>query len=93
MQLKPLVRSYYVVKEGDTVGRIALAANVSPIALKKLNGIDDRLYVGELLFLPPSGNLYTVQPGDDPVTLCGSVERFVALNGVDVLYPGMKVRI
>lgn len=92
LQLKPLTLSYYVVKEGDTIGRISLSANVSPVALKKLNGID-RLYGGEILLLPPSGNLYTVQPGDDVLTLCGSRERFEALNGTDVFYPGMKIRI
>lgn len=93
LQLKMKERTYYVAQEGDTIGRIALEANVSPVALKKRNGIEGELCGGELLVLPPSGNLYTVCPGDDPVTLCGSVERFVALNGTDILYPGMKVRI
>lgn len=95
IKLQALVRDFYTVKEGDSAESIARAANVSPLALKKLNGIgeEEEVREGVILQLPPSGNLYTVQPGDDAVTLCGSVERFESLNGTRNIFPGMKARI
>ena len=85
----------YVVREGDDIERVARAANVSPLALCKCNALPSfsAMCPGMLLVLPPSGNLYTVQPGDDMVTLCGSKERFIAPNGAAGFYPGQKVRI
>ena len=84
-----------MVKEGDTLQSVCRAANVSSIALCKKNGLtsEKELATGMLIRLPPCGNLYTVQPGDSVENLCGSRRRFIELNGTDVLYPGMKVRI
>lgn len=86
---------YYTVKEGDTLQSICSAANVSPLALCACNRLssEKELIVGMVILLPTSGNLYTVQPGDSVENLCGSKERFKELNGTDVFYPGMKVRI
>lgn len=92
LKLKTQVGKYYLVKRGDSVESISRAANVSPLALQKRNGLEI-LREGMILILPPQGNLYTVQPGDDIITLCGSKERFEELNGTNVIYPGMKVRI
>lgn len=95
LKLKVLCKEYYQVKEGDTLESICRAFNVSAIALCKKNGISSEkdLLKGMLIFLPPSGNLYTVQSGDSIENLCGSKERYIALNGTSVFYPGMKVRI
>ena len=95
LQLKVLLKEFYVVKEGDTLQSICSAANVSPTALMKKNNLswNTPLFSGMLLFLPPNGNLYTVQPGDTVELLCGSKERFEELNGIADIYPGKKVRI
>ena len=95
LQLKVLLKEFYVVKEGDTLQSICSAANVSPTALMKKNNLswNTPLFSGMLLFLPPNGNLYTVQPGDTVELLCGSKERFEELNGTADIYPGKKVRI
>jgi hypothetical protein len=90
LELKADVGEYYLVKKGDSAESIARAANVSALALVKKNG---EIEEGRIVELPPQGNLYTVQPNDDVISLCGSKERFEELNGTDVLYPGMVVRI
>jgi hypothetical protein len=90
LELKADVGKYYLVKKGDSAESIARAANVSALALVKKNG---EIAEGRIVELPPQGNLYTVQPNDDVISLCGSKERFEELNGTDVLYPGMVVRI
>jgi murein DD-endopeptidase MepM/ murein hydrolase activator NlpD len=90
LELKADVGKYYLVKKGDSAESIARAANVSALALVKKNG---EIEEGRIVELPPQGNLYTVQPNDDVISLCGSKERFEELNGTDVLYPGMVVRI
>ncbi len=94
-KLQVLSTDVIVVGTGDTEEDICRAANVSPVALRKCNRLSSSapLYAGMLLVLPPSGNLYTVQPGDDMITLCGSKERFEALNGTLDFYPGRKIRI
>lgn len=94
-QLQVLSTDVVVVGKGCTAADICRAANVSLVAFSKCNFLSasDPLYSGMLLVLPPSGNLYTVQPGDDVITLCGSRERFLRLNGTPDFYPGRKVRI
>ncbi len=95
LKLRVLSTDVCVAREGDDVESICRAANVSPVAFCRLNGLTSfsDLRAGMLLALPPAGNLYTVRPGDSAVSLCGSRERFEALNGTSVFYPGMKVRI
>lgn len=95
MKLKADRRDFYLVKEGDTLQSICEAAEVSPVALCKLNGIPIKngIKIGMILGMPPYGNRYTVQTGDDIVTLCGSLERFEQLNGTKVIFPSMKIRI
>lgn len=95
IKLRAAIGEYYTVKEGDDVESISRAANASGAALRKLNGLaeGEEPRAGIILRLPPEGDLYTVQPGDDIETLCGSAERFEALNGTKIIFPGMKVRI
>lgn len=95
LKLRVLLREYYVVKENDDIESVCRAANVSPVALCKLNGINGKeaLLAGTILRLPPNGNLYTVQPGDSRENLCGTKTRYEELNGTSVFFPGMKVRI
>lgn len=95
IKLKAEVSDFYLMKEGDNLKSVARAANVSERALAQKNGLaeGEEPAAGSVLFLPPSGNLYTVRTGDDPVTLCGSLERFESLNGTGEFFPGMKVRI
>lgn len=91
MRLKKEIGEYYIVREGDDVSSVCRAADVSERAFVKKNGTE--LCEGQLVFLPPRGNLYTVRAGDSAEKLCGSRERFEELNGTGEIYIGRKVRI
>ena len=95
MKLHTLRRDFYLTKKGDSLQSVCAAANVSERAVVKKNGLKsgEPLEEGIILLLPPAGNLYTVQAGDDVITLCGSKERFEELNGKTDLFPGEKVRM
>lgn len=95
MKLKTDRKSFYLVKEGDSLQSICEGAEISLVALCKKNGLngEDGLKVGMILGMPPSGNRYIVQAGDKIVTLCKSVERFEELNGMREIFPGMVIRI
>ncbi len=64
---------------------------VSPYLMVSLNGLQGEIFEGQLVFLPKSGNLYTVRAGDTKALLCGSKEKYEEKNGTDIFYPGMKV--
>lgn len=91
MRLKKEIEEFYIVCKGDTISSVCLAADVSELAFVKKNGKE--VEEGELVFLPPRGDLYTVQAGDSVEKLCGSRERFLELNGTDEPYIGMQARI
>lgn len=95
LELKTDEKEFYIVKDGDDLRDICKAANVSFTALCVKNNLQPKapLVAGMVLLLPPSGNLYTVCEGDDILTLCGSRERFIELNGSDTFYVGQEIRI
>ena len=92
--LKRVEYKFYKVKMGQTVAQIADYFCISPRVLVKENGLQGEPHTGQILRIPPlKGNAYTVREGDDKALLCGSEERFEALNGTTVFYIGMCVRI
>ena len=84
----------YVVRRGQTLGKIAKQYGVSVEALKAANGLrSDTVFIGQRLVIPTGvaaatggGNVYVVKPGD---TLSGiargqgvSIESLAKLNGI-----------
>lgn len=85
---------FYKVKAGQSLEEIAAAFSLSPWLLIKENGLTEQPYDGQILRIPSAiGNEYTVQAGDSKTLLCGSAERYESLNGTDIFYVGMKIRI
>ena len=89
--LKNAKPKIYKVKAGQTLSSLARAIGVTEYLLAAENGLKEELFEGQILILPQSGNLYTVQAGDTKTLLCGGEERYEARNGVDIFYPGMKI--
>ncbi|MBQ3220735.1 MAG: LysM peptidoglycan-binding domain-containing protein [Clostridia bacterium] len=91
-KLKPLIKKYYKVKEGQTLRQIAEAFSVSAYLLARENGLTEEVQPGQILFIPPErGNAYRACATDTKPLLCGSVENYEKRNGGGVLYPGMLV--
>ena len=92
--LKVIDYKFYKVKEGQTAVQIAEYFRVSPHVLIKENGLKGEPFAGQILRISSlKGDAYTVREGDDKALLCGSEERFEALNGTTAFYIGMRVRI
>jgi hypothetical protein len=71
---------------------LAKAFSVSEGRLVELNGLKEEIFAGQIIKIPiECGNSYIVQEGDTKELLCGSKERFCALNGTDDFYIGMRV--
>ena len=84
--------TFYRVKEGQTLKRIAEAFCVSAFLLAKINGLTSEPFVGQILKIPKErGHAYFVRAGDTMALLCGSEENFFRRNGTDVFYIGMRV--
>ncbi len=72
--------------------QIAIYFSISPYLLARRNGLTAPLYAGQILEIPAErGNTYVVREGDTKVLLCGSEERFFALNGTHLFFVGMRV--
>ena len=85
---------FYKVKGGQTIEEIAAAFSVSAWLLVKENHLTTQPYAGQILAIPSqTGDLYTVQAGDDKALLCGSEKAYSERNGTKVFYPGMCVRL
>lgn len=83
---------FHLVREGQSLEKIASAYSVSARLLAKENGLCAQPPVGSLLRIPKEyGNAYTVKEGDTKTLLCGSDEAFARKNGTDVFYLGMRV--
>ena len=68
--------SYYVIKKGDTLYKIASDNSINPTLLAELNGInpDDYIYPNQILLVPKAGIiLYFTGVGD---TLSGVAQGF-----------------
>lgn len=92
----------HIVKQGDTLGRIARQYDVSVLSIVSVNSIPDadRLAVGEALVIPTEDVLYTVRAGD---TLTGIAQAFGSsvqaiarsnrIGNPDRIMPGQVLRI
>ncbi len=92
--LRIIENHYYRLKTGDTLSLVAKAYKIPECALIGLNGLTEEPWAGYLLKLPSKEySLYTVQAGDSKKNLCGSEERYRALNFTDEFFIGMKILI
>lgn len=59
--------SYYVIKTGDTLYKIAREFNMNPKLIAELNGLklDDYIYPNETLKIPKKGVQYYITKDDD----------------------------
>ena len=86
-------RRFYAVKRGQTIFSVAEAFSVSPGKLAAVNALFGEVCAGQVLAIPPSGNLYTVRGGESRTLLCGSAEKFEEKNGTKHLYIGQTVML
>lgn len=92
--LKRVEWQFYQVKRGQTLQEIAEYFSVSERLIVKANGLSAPPCAGQILYIPKAcGNAYTVQAGDTKALLCGNEENYEKMNGTDIFYIGMQVRI
>ncbi|MDX2162178.1 MAG: LysM peptidoglycan-binding domain-containing protein [bacterium] len=100
---------YYVVQRGDTLRRIAEWYNTTVYAIQQANGIinPNRIFVGQLLYIPPSSpppptyiTAYHVRPGDTLRRIAAAfgttVQAIVAYNNLanpNVIFAGQLLYI
>lgn len=85
--------AYYRVKHGQDLALIARTFGVTARVLAAANRLAAEPREGEVLFIPPSGNVYVVQGGESRALLCGSSERFREKNATSFLYPRQEVML
>ena len=92
--MKRVEWQFYQVKRGQTLQEIADYFSVSERLIVKANGLSVSPCAGQILRIPKArGNAYTVQAGDTKALLCGNEENYEKMNGTDIFYIGMQVRI
>ena len=91
MELLLFRPAYYRVRHGQSLACIARAFGVTPRLLAAFNRLEGEPEQGQVLALPPPGNLYTVRGGETRALLCGSPARFTERNATNRLYPGQQV--
>ena len=91
MELQLIRPQTHRVCRGQTLASIARAFGVPPRLLAAQNALACEVEEGQLLTIPPAGNLYRVQGGESCTLLCGSVENFQKRNGTKFLYPTQEV--
>ena len=87
------MKKMYKVKEGQTLRLLAAELSTTEYALIAENDLRKELYAGQVLRLPRSRDVYTVQAGDTKRLLCGSEENYKSVNGTSIFYIGMRVRL
>ncbi len=85
------IHNPYKVKIGQTLVRMAQETSTTVYAIIAKNALTEELREGQVLFLPPKGNVYTVQAGDTKTLLCGGEKEYEKRNGTKIFYPGMRV--
>ena len=85
-------RQFHIVREGQSVRKIAEYYSVSEYLLVKENALTQPPLAGQVLKIPEArGNAYFVQEGDTKALLCGSEKNFERKNGTDIFYIGMRI--
>jgi LysM repeat protein len=94
----------YVVQWGDTMRKIATRYGVSVwdlIAANPQVTNPNRIYAGQVIYLPGTGSLYTVEYGDTLKKIAArygtSLESLISLNpqihNANLIYPGQVIRL
>ena len=84
-------KKLHKVSTGETIEKIAKTYRIPVRSLLLENGLNEEVWVGQVLVLPQrQGDLYTVQAGDSKELICGSIESYEAKNG-KIIYPTLKV--
>ncbi len=91
MKLCLVTPKYYRVKRGQTLSEVAETFHTTPRLLVLKNNLTAELWEGQILELPPAGNLYRVRGGESRSMLCGSMKAFEEKNGTRRLYVGQTV--
>ncbi len=92
--LKVLRRRYYRVKKGENAENVCREFSVPPCLFTAENGLEEGVGEGQIVLIPENKyHLYTVRGGDSKAALCGSEERYEAINGTSAFYVGMKIFI
>ena len=91
--LKTERKRYYKVKAGQTLASVAAHFGVTAYRLAAENSLTEPLYAGQVLRIPISRGIYTVQAGDTKGLVCGGEGAYAERNGTDVFYPGMKASL
>lgn len=91
MELQLIRPKIHRVCRGQTLSSIARTFGVTPRVLAAANNLICEVEEGQLLTIPPAGNLYRVRGGESCTLLCGSLENFQKRNVTEHLYPTQEV--
>ena len=91
MELQLTRPKIHRVCRGQTLVSIARTFGVTPRVLAAANNLICEVEEGQLLTIPPAGNLYRVRGGESCTLLCGSRENFYERNATKYLYPTQEV--
>ena len=91
MELSLFRPEVWRVGRGQTVRSIAHAFAVPPRVLCACNALTEEVFEGQLLVIPPAGDLYRVRGGESMTLLCGSPEAFERRNFTRCFYPGQEI--
>ena len=91
MELQLIRPQTHRVCRGQTLASIARTFGVPPRLLAAHNHLTCEVTEGQLLAIPPAGNVYRVQGGESCTLLCGSAENFQKRNATAHLYPTQEV--
>ena len=76
--------SYYIIKSGDTLYKIAREFDMNPKLIAELNGIklDDYIYANETLKIPKKGVQYYITKENDTLK---EVSKIFGLKEMDIV--------
>lgn len=87
--------NYYVVKQGDSLYRIARQYNINPELLASINGLnmDDYIYPNQQILIPKNGYSYYITAEGDTIegvinAFNSTKEKFLLDNSTIYLMPG-----
>lgn len=90
--------TYYEIKKGDTLYKIAKDFNMNPKLIAELNGfeIDDYIYPGQTLLIPKKEvSYYITKEGDTLNTISNifdnKVEEIIKQNETIYILPGQMI--
>lgn len=90
--------TYYEIKKGDTLYKIAKDFNMNPKLIAELNGfeIDDYIYPGQTLLIPKKEvSYYITKEGDTLNTIANifdnKVEEIIKQNETIYILPGQMI--